>query len=47
MVIRSTTLISGVGYPDWIVIGADMLQEGSKAIRRAGFYGPDWQLESP
>ena len=37
--------VSGVAYPDWTVIGADMLERGTEGIRAAGFFGPDWSLE--
>lgn len=37
--------LSGVGYPDVTVIGSEMLKEGSKGIRAAGFFGPDWSVE--
>jgi len=37
--------VSGVAYPDWTVIGADMLERGAAGLRAAGFFGPDWSLE--
>ncbi len=38
--------VSGVGYPDWTVVGAEMFERGSDGIRAAGYFGPDWSLES-
>lgn len=38
--------VSGVGYPDWIVLGAEMLEQGKRGIRGAGFFGPDWSLDT-
>jgi predicted esterase len=37
---------SGVAYPDWVVIGPDVLAHGSAGVRGAGFFGIDWGLES-
>ena len=34
--------VSGVGYPDWVVIGAEMLSEGMGGVRGAGFFRDDW-----
>ncbi|MEW6161110.1 MAG: prolyl oligopeptidase family serine peptidase [Verrucomicrobiota bacterium] len=39
---RLPYFISGVGYPDCVVIGPDMLENGSAGIRAAGFFGQDW-----
>ena len=36
--------VSGVAYPDWVVIGADMLADGVDGVRAAGFFGEDWGL---
>jgi hypothetical protein len=38
--------VSGIGYPDWTVIGAEMLERGSEGLRAAGYFGPDWSIES-
>lgn len=35
---------SGVGLPDWIVVGPEALKEGVTGIRGAGFFGNDWSL---
>ncbi len=43
---RATTglpyFVSGVAYPDWTVIGAELSSEGLGGVRGAGFFGPDW-----
>jgi hypothetical protein len=35
---------SGVGYPDWVVLGPEVLARGRTAVRGAGFFGNDWGL---
>lgn len=35
---------SGIAYPDWTVIGADMLDVGVAGVRGAGFFARDWSL---
>lgn len=42
---RLPYFVSGVHYPDWIVISAEMLLKGSAGIRAAGFFGNDWSLD--
>lgn len=42
---RLPYFISGVAYPDWIVLGADVLRDGTCGIRGAGFFGNDWQVD--
>jgi len=37
--------VSGIAYPDWIVIGAEMLSTGYSGVRGAGFFGADWALD--
>jgi poly(3-hydroxybutyrate) depolymerase len=37
---------SGVAYPDFIVLSPDVLTQGNAGIRAAGFFGPDWGVES-
>lgn len=34
--------VSGVGYPDWTVLGAEHWRRGLAAIRSAGFFRDDW-----
>jgi len=33
---------SGVGVPDWIVIGPEAMEKGVGGVRGAGFFGNDW-----
>jgi len=35
--------VSGAGYPDWMVIGATMLERGSEGVLGAGFFDDRWQ----
>jgi hypothetical protein len=35
---------SGAGFPDCLVVGADMLERGIDGVRAAGFFGPDWSV---
>jgi hypothetical protein len=41
---RLPFFVSGAGFPDCLVLGADLPAEGLKGIRAAGFFGPDWQV---
>ncbi|MHB8520882.1 MAG: carboxylesterase family protein [Limisphaerales bacterium] len=43
---RLPYFIAGLGYPDCIVIGPDMLTKGIDGVRGAGFFGPDWSVGS-
>ncbi len=43
---RLPYFVSGVAYPDWIVIGPDMLESGAGGVRTAGFFGNDWQIDA-
>jgi pimeloyl-ACP methyl ester carboxylesterase len=43
---RLPYFVSGVGYPDCLVLGADVPDQGSKGVRAAGFFGPDWRVDS-
>ncbi len=36
--------LSGAGFPDWIVYGAEMTELGSLGVRGAGFFDDDWAL---
>jgi pimeloyl-ACP methyl ester carboxylesterase len=38
--------LSGVGYPDFTLIHSNMLELGAAGIRAAGFFGPDWSVDS-
>jgi len=42
---RLNYFLSGVEYPDCTVIGPEMLQEGVKGVRAAGFFGNDWSVD--
>ncbi len=36
--------VSGVGYPDLTVLGAEMLRGDGDGVRAAGFFGNDWSI---
>jgi hypothetical protein len=42
---RLPYFVSGVAYPDWIVVGSEMLQSGKDGVRAVGFFGNDWQVD--
>ncbi|MEW6198188.1 MAG: ChaN family lipoprotein [Planctomycetota bacterium] len=42
---RLPYFVSGVAYPDWIVLGTDVLRDGTAGIRGAGFFSNDWQID--
>jgi hypothetical protein len=42
---RLPYFLSGVDYPDVTVIGSEMLKQGSKGVRVAGFFGLDWSVD--
>lgn len=35
---------AGSGFPDYLIVSADMLVAGPKGIKTAGFFGNDWSL---
>jgi pimeloyl-ACP methyl ester carboxylesterase len=35
---------SGTAYPDWIILGPEAAERGTKGALGAGFYTPDWAL---
>jgi hypothetical protein len=35
----------GSGFPDMMIFSADMLKNGSKEVKMAGFFGNDWSVE--
>ncbi|MEP0847606.1 MAG: prolyl oligopeptidase family serine peptidase [Phycisphaerae bacterium] len=41
---RLPVFLSGVAYPDWIVMGPEILSAGAKGVRGCGFFGADWLL---
>lgn len=38
--------VSGIGYPDFLVLGSEMLEGSGDGVRATGFFGNDWSLES-
>ncbi|MDY7109634.1 MAG: prolyl oligopeptidase family serine peptidase [Planctomycetota bacterium] len=43
---RLPYFVSGVGYPDCIILGPEMLSGGTEGVRAAGYFGCDWSLEN-
>jgi dienelactone hydrolase len=43
---RLPIFISGVGYPDCIVLGPEMLSKGYDGVRAAGYFGLDWTVDN-
>jgi dienelactone hydrolase len=43
---RMPVFLSGAGFPDCLVAGKEMLLKGIAAVRVAGFFGQDWQVDS-
>ncbi len=43
---RLPYFVSGVGYPDCVVFGQEILSEGTQAIKAAGFFGIDWTIKA-
>ena len=43
---RLPYFVSGVAYPDWIVLGADTLRDALGGVRAAGFYDANWQFDA-
>jgi hypothetical protein len=43
---RLPYFLSGVAYPDCLILGADFLEKGLLGIRCAGFFGLDWSVEA-
>jgi hypothetical protein len=37
---------SGIAYPDYIVLGPELLVQGSPGVRAAGFFGTDWSVDT-
>ena len=38
--------VSGVGYPDYVVYGSDVLAQGDGGVRAAGFFDHAWSLQA-
>jgi dienelactone hydrolase len=43
---RLPYFLSGVAYPDCVVLGPDVLTAGDAGVRGAGFFGVDWGVDS-
>lgn len=43
---RLPYFVSGIAYPDCIVLGPEVLSDGTAGIRAAGFFGLDWSVEN-
>ncbi|MFQ5806639.1 MAG: prolyl oligopeptidase family serine peptidase [Phycisphaerae bacterium] len=43
---RLPYFVSGIAYPDCIVLGPEVLLSGTAGVRVAGFFGIDWGVES-
>lgn len=41
---RLPYFLSGVGFPDCIVLGSETLSQGSAGVRVAGYFGLDWSV---
>ena len=37
---------SGIHFPDVTVFRTDVLEKGYEGVRCAGFFGPDWGVET-
>lgn len=37
--------VSGVGYPDWTVLGTEFLSQGLAGVRGAGYFADDWSAD--
>lgn len=42
---RLPVFLSGVAYPDFVVLRADALLKGAQGVEAAGFFGNDWGVE--
>ncbi len=42
---RLPILVSGVGYPDWMVIQSDALRTGDRGVLATGFFANDWSFD--
>jgi hypothetical protein len=43
---RLAYFVSGAGYPDCVVLGPEVLAQGSAGVRAAGVFGQDWGVTS-
>jgi hypothetical protein len=42
---RLPFFVSGIGYPDCVVFGAEALLKGVPGVKQAGFFGNDWSVD--
>jgi hypothetical protein len=42
---RLPYFVSGVAYPDFTILGADVLERDTAGVRCCGYFGSDWTLE--
>jgi hypothetical protein len=42
---RLPYFVSGVGYPDCVLLGPEALDRGLAGVRAAGYFGNDWSVE--
>lgn len=42
---RQPYFVSGVGYPDLLILGQDAITKGPAGVRVAGYFGNDWSIE--
>ncbi len=43
---RIPYFVSGVGYPDWVLMSPAVLEKGTKGVLGAGFLGADWGYDA-
>src|SRR5262249_40986198 len=43
---RMPLFLSGVAFPDALVLGPEALEKGAAGVRAAGFFGLDWSAET-
>ena len=43
---RLRYFVSGIAYPDILLLGSSALEKGTDEIRALGFFGSDWRIET-
>ncbi len=43
---RLPYFVSGVGYPDCLILGSESFTQGAAGVRVAGFFGTDWSVKT-
>ena len=43
---RLPYFVSGVAYPDFTILGPDVLTSGTEGVRAAGYFGIDWGVKT-